>query len=168
MLSHCFVTSERVSDRPDQRLDHTPRKASKPFVNQVDALNSSDEVEHAFREFSTTHFGRRKRPSMRARFASLISTCPKKIPEHYDAQAVQLLISWRNRHVHGRSTENVSDDIKQMLMNASSKFHDDHSHLNIERMLDNYTRGNAPTLKEVSSLISIAHRVVWLRSIIRS
>jgi hypothetical protein len=119
---------------------------------------SPADVETLLRDFTAKHFGRRKRPSMRVRFSTLMALTDN-VPAHYDS-AVQFLISWRNRHVHGRSTERVSPETRSCLASASSQFYDDHAHLDVDRMIANYDAGNPPTLKEVSSLKAVVHRVV--------
>lgn len=131
------------------------------FASRIDSLaHSPDALEELLREFLPKHFGRRKRPSLRAKFAALVGLAPN-VPTHYDC-AIQLLISWRNRHAHGRSADRVSSHVLAGLRGASSLFYNDHAHLHVDRMIDNYDAGGSPTLKEVSSLISVTHRVVAL------
>ena len=108
--------------------------------------------------FQRAHFGRRHRPSMKARFEALSEYATGVLPA-YQA-GVQLLISWRNRHVHDDATDAISDSCLQALLTAKDYLFNNHSHLDVSRMLENYCKNNAPKLKEISSLISITHRAV--------
>lgn len=122
------------------------------------AANSYDVLERTLRDFSIRHFGRRKRPSMPLRFSTLVDLAGDVLPQYEDA--IHLLISWRNRHVHGRSVGRVSDAILSRLRKTADYFYENHSHLDVGRMISNYEENGSPTLKEASSLISVLHRVI--------
>ncbi|WP_339758103.1 hypothetical protein [uncultured Hoeflea sp.] len=126
--------------------------------NIVALTNSHDELERNLRDFTARHFGRRKRPSMPMRFSTLLELASGVLPQYRDA--IHFLISWRNRHVHGRSSGRVSNAILSELNNNADYFYENHSHLIVDRMIKNYNANGSPTLKEVSSLISVLHRVV--------
>lgn len=136
----------------------TPENVDALTQHLLQSRSSTDEVNKLLRDFSFKHFGRRKIPSMRSRFEALSSFAPS-IPSYYTA-AIHLLISWRNRHVHGQNDENISNDVTNKLLNNAGIFYEKHSNLDVQRLLEDYRNGSAPTLKEVSSLISISHRVV--------
>ncbi|CAO4150196.1 hypothetical protein PKCBPO_03120 [Methylorubrum thiocyanatum] len=152
-----ILRGEFQTDRSDV-VALSPRLV-REFAHQITSLTESPiNLEETLREFAAKHFGRRKRPSLRARFTSL-ATVASTVQAPYDL-AIQLLISWRNRHAHGRSTDRLSNQALSGLREASSFFYENHAHLDVARMIENYELGGAPTLKEVSSLISICHRVV--------
>jgi hypothetical protein len=152
-----ILTGDFQTDRSEvERLE--PNSVS-DFASQILTLADRPvELGKQLREFTAKHFGRRKRPGLPTRFTALVSQ-GTSVPKHY-VSAVHFLISWRNRHVHGRSTDKVSKDILSSLRDASSLFYEGHAHLDVDRMINNYESGNLPTLKEISSLISVSHRVI--------
>lgn len=154
-----LLRSEFQTDRSEARALST--RELEEFSRRLLEFGYKHEgLERQLRDFTKKHFGKRNRPSLRARFAALAELAGNISP-HYDC-AVQLLISWRNRQVHGRATERVSAEILLGLTQDAALFYRDHAHLDVERMIANYDTGGSPTLKEVSSLISVTHRVVAL------
>lgn len=117
-----------------------------------------DQLERDIKDFIKRHFGVRKKPSIRVRLDKLL-TLTDAVPNYYKA-AFHLLISWRNRHVHGDANDVLSVEMKNFLVQAKDFFYQNHGHLDVERLLENYEKNNSPTLKEISTLISVLHRVV--------
>lgn len=129
------------------------------FIKQLDLETQGfEKIESQFRSFQYDHFGIRKRQSLKARLDALISKYGG-VCDAYLA-SMHLLISWRNRHVHGDATDTVSDETQSILISNADLFYRDHSHLDIERTLSDYLDRKSPSLKELSSLISVSHRVV--------
>lgn len=154
-----LLRSEFQTDRSEAR---TPSlRELEEFSRRILNYDQDQQrLEKHLRDFTRKHFGNRKRPSLRARFEALTELAGN-IPAHYHC-AVQFLISWRNRQVHGRATERISAEVLSGLTDGAGLFYRDHAHLNVARMIANYNSGGSPTLKEVSSLISVTHRVVAL------
>ncbi|SNR70781.1 hypothetical protein [Paracoccus sediminis] len=129
------------------------------LISRIESVRQSPaELEECIRNFQRAHFGQRKRPSLRKRFVS-VANHAATVRESY-VSAVELLISWRNRHIHGDATEEISAETKKILKRDAKFFYDSHSHLDIERALSAYESRQSPSLKEMSSLISITHRSV--------
>lgn len=135
-----------------------PRLVTQLTADIAASAHSHDLLERTLREFTARHFGRRKRPSMSSRFSSLVNLANGVLPQYIDA--IQVLISWRNRHVHGRSAGRASDAILSGIRKNAAYFYENHAHLDVDRMIDNYDENGSPTLKEASSLISVLHRVI--------
>ncbi|UKV14851.1 hypothetical protein L6172_00765 [Thalassospiraceae bacterium SW-3-3] len=129
------------------------------FTKNIQTNSSKiEEIDKIIREFSHHHFGRKKRPSLVKRFDELVRTCGG-LPNEYQS-AIHLLISWRNRHVHGNAKDTISTSDRNKLSNNADFYMKEHSNLDVSRMLDNYLSHKSPTLKELSSLISMTHRSI--------
>ncbi|AML50193.1 hypothetical protein [Falsihalocynthiibacter arcticus] len=129
------------------------------FVAQLDLEKlGMEEIESQFRKFQHAHFGKRKRPSLKTRLDALISTYGG-VCDAYKA-SMHLFLSWRNRHVHGSAKDTISEETQQILVSSADLFYREHSHLDINRALNGYLDRKSPSLKELSSLISVSHRVI--------
>jgi hypothetical protein len=145
--------------------DGSPRRALNAkiiqnFVSQVvsDQQNDSTLLEN-ISTFYREHISvRRNRPRIEERFDSLVAAYPG-VPQHYSA-AIRLLVSWRNHHVHGDYSETINRETINQLKRGTELFKKDHSGTDINLTIDNYLSRGAPTLKELSTLISVAHRAV--------
>jgi len=151
------LRNEFQTDRSETRA-YNALAADKLIAELQTGKSDAKIAENLLREFAATHFGRRKRPSMPGRFDLLLSKAPN-VPQCYIA-SVQLLISWRNSHVHGETTYTISDKLIDDLISAGEYFHNQHSGLDIQSLVDRYTKDDAPTLKDISSLISVSHRTI--------
>ena len=116
-----------------------------------------DEIITKVREFNNKFGGKRKPLHIRARLDALSDAMPVN-PSHYLA-AVRLLVSWRNRHVH-QSDEQIATTDRDDLLNNKSIFWNDHSHTDIALTLQHYGEGEGPSLKDISTLVSVLQRAM--------
>ena len=120
------------------------------------------------KKFIERHYGKPRKPSLRARFDALndyvdsfsnnASTPPKVKPSY--VAAMTLLIVWRNIIVHEDSKDTFDSVKRQILLNDSKFFFDNHAAIDIEQTLDHFDKRQPPTLKDVSTLVSIMLRTV--------
>ena len=78
--------------------------------------------------------------------------------EDYLLAGASLLVHWRNRIVHS-STAQLTPTQRKALVDASEEIEQKFARLSVERLLSDFERG-LPTLKDVSSLISMTIRLV--------
>jgi hypothetical protein len=116
--------------------------------------------------FTDRALGRSRRTSIRSRAKALYDHCQSRTvsaasyapPAVYHA-AVELLVAWRNRLVHDSDEENLGDSYNVLLANAGF-LTENHAAIDIARTLATYKCGNPPTLKDVSTLVSILLRYI--------
>ncbi|RDV04505.1 hypothetical protein [Undibacter mobilis] len=134
---------------PADELAELTTAISNGAPNQILASISKIHSEH----------GEKRRPAhIRTRLNSLAASF-RGSPDYYLA-AVRLLVSWRNRHVH-QSDEVISETDRSALLQYSGIFQTDHSGTDISLTLQHYEdRKKGPTIKDVSTLVSVLQRVI--------
>lgn len=78
--------------------------------------------------------------------------------ETYNIAGAALLLHWRNRVVHSNSKASLAPRHLQLLRKASNEIEAEFSRLSVERLLKDFEAGQ-PTLKDISSLISMSIRM---------
>ena len=79
-------------------------------------------------------------------------------PKSYLIAGAALLIHWRNRVVHPRSRASLTPQQVKRLQAASQEIEQSFAGLSVERLLKDFEVGQ-PTLKDISSLISMSIRM---------
>lgn len=133
--------------------------AMKRHIAALQSLPEPMQFLSEVKEFGDVYFQKRKPKGVRARVAVLGATYDPEntiVSKHYLA-CVMLLVSWRNRYVHG-ATDTVSVQDRLTLEAAKQEIYDAHSHCDISKTLTHYDAGRGPSLKDVSTLVSITHR----------
>lgn len=120
------------------------------------------------REFIDRHYGKTSKASLRARVDELAAhlasfprnaSAPEKPRESYLA-AMTLLIAWRNKLVHEDSQDGI-DPVKRKAMSDDAEFfRQNHAAIDIDDTLRHFDDNLPPTLKDVSTLVSILLRTV--------
>jgi hypothetical protein len=111
--------------------------------------------------FVTDHVGRRRVPPLPVRLAKFAELSPS-LPKHYVA-CLRLLISWRNRHVHDAVDDWVGLQVESSITAERAYFREQHSGLDVDRTLEHYHAADgAPTLKDISSLVSVLQRAIGI------
>ncbi|MDH6199322.1 hypothetical protein M2272_005993 [Mycobacterium frederiksbergense] len=77
-----------------------------------------------------------------------------------EKELVQLLLVWRNKVVHTRSRDGVPAELKQRLLDDRSRISTGYRGLDIRRAIEAASRGDAPSFKEITSLVTAAHNFV--------
>ncbi len=135
--------------------------------NKLLSLSASD-ARAAIRIFSEKHYGKTNRPSLRARFDALVdyttqfsenSKAPPRVRPSYVA-AITLLIAWRNLLVHESSKDVLTDEKRDQLLNDSEYLRKNHAEVDVTDTLSHFDAHKSPTLKDVSTLVSILLRAV--------
>jgi hypothetical protein len=78
----------------------------------------------------------------------------------YRISAVVLLVHWRNRIVHRGSNSKLTQEQKFALQANEEKIANDYKRLSVDCLLCHFEE-RRPTLKDISSLISICLNVAW-------
>ena len=121
-----------------------------------------------FGKFADIHYGKMIKATSRRRFdeiclivgqTSVNSQAPPQPRASYVA-AVHLLVCWRNVQVHEVSHDTLSLENRLALMADASFLKQNHAGVDIGITLNNYDRRSPPTLKDVSTLVSILLRTV--------
>jgi len=154
-----LLRGEIIEDRSESRPFVTTHIIDKFLSNITTSKDDVGQFLKRITEFHRSYISiRRRRPRIEDRFDALLDSYPG-LSEHYRA-AIHLLISWRNHHVHGDYSETIDHQTMNQLRRGADLFKADHSGTDIDRALQNYRSGGAPTLKELSTLISVTHRSV--------
>lgn len=120
------------------------------------------------RAFTEKHYGKAHTPSLRARFDALVeytrdfppnAAAPAPLKESYSA-AVTLLLVWRNLIVHDERKDSLSEIKRLALVADAACLEKDHAAIDIQKTLDQFDARKPPTLKDVSTLVSILLRSV--------
>lgn len=75
---------------------------------------------------------------------------------------VDLLICWRNRLVHFKADNNISENSKTILLKQCDKISDDYSGLSVVECIESFEHSKSPRFKEVAALIRAAHQYVYM------
>lgn len=129
-------------------------KARADFLSGIANAISDDALWEVVGVFKKTYGEERKSLGVRRRLARLVDAYP--LPPHYHA-ALDLLVSWRNRHVH-ESGEELSDGQRSALLFGHYAFCEFHSGTSISTTLEHYDERRGPSLKDISTLISV---LIW-------
>lgn len=158
----CLIADETLRSVLIGEPQVTTAPASLVPVFELDELKKTleqarpHEIIDAVSDFAFKFGGKKRPPHIRARFDALTKTFPA--PTYYLA-AVRLLVSWRNRHVH-QSKDKVTQDDESELVRNSTLFWDEHSNTDISMTLTRYHERNGPSLKDISTLISVLQRTI--------
>jgi hypothetical protein len=96
------------------------------------------------------------RPTFYERLDALHAAFPGARAEHL--LAMNLLANWRNRFAHGDYKFALTDKECEVIAQTAAFFRDNHGGADIQAALDRYTRSQAPTLLDLSTLIASAQR----------
>lgn len=119
-------------------------------------------------EFSKRHCGEHTRPSLRARHEKLFnfSTHHKAVqakalaPSKHYFSAIELLIAWKNELVHDTDEGQLGNDAIKVLTAKSQDFSSEHAGIDINQTIDRYRNKLEPSLKDISTLVSVLLRYV--------
>lgn len=73
---------------------------------------------------------------------------------------VALAVIWRNRLIHSLADNEVPDGLREQLLRSVDDIRNDYRGLDVERTILAAARGDAPTLKEATSVIAACHAFV--------
>jgi len=73
---------------------------------------------------------------------------------------VRAAYSWRNRVVHGETSNRVSPELRSLLLPARDEISEEYRGLDIERFLSSADGSEIPTFKETASTIAAAHKLI--------
>lgn len=121
------------------------------YRTKIQKMNSVFEA--SFSEKINAIDGRASRLSAVASTLNLSSTDPKLL-------MTLLAIKWRNAVVHSDTARRVGNQLKSDLRSKKTAISQVHRGLDIERTLESFESGQAPTFKEVASFISAAQGLV--------
>lgn len=126
------------------------------------------ELRKALKEFTDKFCGKVKRPSIRRRLECLYEYCSKvpenschpQMPRGSYYSAVELLLAWRNVLVHDPETDQLGSSALNILRQDSEYFLANHAQTDIGNLIVRYEEHACPTLKDVSTLVSVLNRFV--------
>lgn len=174
---------EEPSPLRDSRLKSVLR-AEKQFEvegetitsNSIDSLASElkgaqadkEKLRKLLKGFTERYSGKSRDPSIRMRLSSLYEHCmqipvcagrpPMPRPSYFSA--IELLIAWRNVLVHDAESDQLGSNALEVLLADKDDLQNLHAGIDISTMIDRYNLRVAPSLKEVSTLVSIFMRFV--------
>lgn len=130
--------------------------------------DSPTDVKRYLAEFSERHCGEYRRPSLRARHEKLFTFSTQQqvvqaralAPSKHYFSAIELLIAWRNELVHDTDEAQLSSDAMKVLAAESQAFASEHAGIDINQTVDRYQNKQEPSLKDISTLVSILLRYV--------
>jgi hypothetical protein len=161
-LDPCLITDQSLRSilvrEPQVTSAQSKNLPASELTELAGVLNhaGSDEIINRVVGFANKFGSKKRPPHIRARLDALSNKFPA--PAYYLA-AVRLLVSWRNRHVH-QSGEKITAIDEAELVDNKAIFWDQHSHTDISTTLDHYRKGRGPTLKDISTLVSVLQRTV--------
>lgn len=100
-----------------------------------------------------------RRPKIHERLDKLESVFKVVKPDSY-MTLMHLLICWRNRVVHSNSKDELDAGEGQKLKADAAYFKREHSNIDISLTVDHFKEGKFPTIKDLSTMISVTHRVL--------
>lgn len=133
-------------------------------LNEV--IDRPSEIKSTLREFLEKFCGKQKTPSLNARCSALyshvqalsgsaISAIPLRSSYH---SAVVLLIAWRNVLVHDMDTDPLDPKVALDLIADQEYLATNHAGIDIVKTLERYESKSEPSLKDISTLVSILMR----------
>lgn len=158
-----------------REMEHTPSSLTLQS-SDVNALSASlissagdqSKLRKNLKDFTERFCGKLKRPSIRRRLQCLYeycqnlpanSTCPA-MPHNTYYSAVELLLAWRNVLVHDPDKDQLGSDALIRLSNDADYYKKNHANIDINSLIERYKESTAPTLKDVSTLVSVLIRFV--------
>jgi len=158
-----------------REMEHTA--SSKALAdNDIQALalalgeykDNQHELRKVLKEFTDKFCGKVKRPSIRRRLECLFEYCsqvPKNschpsMPRGSYYSSVELILAWRNVLVHDPETDQLGSNALNVLRQDSEYFLANHAQTDIESLIARYEEHACPTLKDVSTLVSVLNRFV--------
>jgi hypothetical protein len=75
---------------------------------------------------------------------------------------VRISVIWRNRLVHFRPRDKVDSSLSGALIESREAIASEYRGLDVERLLSSISKADAPTLKEITSLVRAAHNFTSL------
>jgi hypothetical protein len=103
--------------------------------------------------------GKQRRPTVAERLEALGNRYPGQARDEQFA-AIHLLVTWRNVFVHRDYRFGLSTKARRALTDGAAYFRTEHSGADIFEMLKRFDERKPPTLGDLSTLISVAHRVL--------
>jgi hypothetical protein len=116
------------------------------------------EAEGLLRSFRTKHLSRAFRPGMLPRFDSLMSLCPT-VPANHRA-AVHFLVIWRNRHVHGDTTDSVARLIESDWQRGFPELRRSNARADGDGLLKRFVGQQDPTADDLTTLLGLLHMTI--------
>lgn len=121
-----------------------------------------------FKGFADRHYGKTVKATLRGRFAEICdaisqfspNSAAPACPKASYVAAVHLLVCWRNRQVHEESFDTFDAVHRESLVADAANLKNDHADIDILKTLTHYDGRTPPTLKDVSTLVSILLRTV--------
>ena len=133
-------------------------------LNEV--IDRPSEIKSVLRDFSEKFCGKQKTLSLNARCGGLfshaqtlngaaISAIPLRPSYH---SAVVLLVAWRNVLVHDMDTDPLDPKVASDLIADKEYLAAEHAGIDFEKTLERYSSKSEPSLKDISTLVSILMR----------
>lgn len=133
-------------------------------LNEV--VDRPSEIKLALREFLEKFCGKQKTPSLNARCSALssyvqalsgssVSEIPLRPSYH---SAVTLLIAWRNVLVHDMDKDPLDPKVSLDLIADKEYMSANHAGIDFVQTLERYESKSEPSLKDISTLVSILMR----------
>lgn len=176
---------ELPSPIDDEKLRSTLRREPQTYTQPAKKLNEAalasfssellefkdnpQELKKKLAAFTLTYCGKQKVPSIRRRHSALFDYCAglppnpttlPQVPKHSYFAAVELLIAWRNVLVHDSDKDELGSNAIAVLQADAAALKQDHAAVSIQETIDRYTDKKEPTLKDISTLVSILLRYV--------
>lgn len=137
-------------------------------VSLLTSKESTVAVKRIISEFAESYCGKQQRPSIRVRHEALYKYCTSHTlvavknasPPKVYFSAIQLLIAWRNVLIHDIEDDPLGSDAVSVLRSNAKQLEVDHSGIDINQTLKNYFNKVEPTLKDISTLVSILLKYV--------
>lgn len=128
----------------------------------------SDARRSLLREFTERYCGKSSRPSIRVRLAAINKYCKlipviagsPPMPRESYFSCVELMIAWRNQLVHDPETDQLGSDALSILAADWEGLGKAHASIDVNAMIAAYQDRAAPTLKEISTLVSVFMKYV--------
>jgi hypothetical protein len=100
-----------------------------------------------------------RRPKISERLEKIENIFNIVEPKSYMA-LMHLLFCWRNNVTHSNSRDNIEPTKEQLLKADKDYFKNNHSNINIIETIKHFKSGDLPTLKDLSTMIAVSHRVL--------
>ncbi|MDA8154646.1 MAG: hypothetical protein M0003_18360 [Acidithiobacillus sp.] len=165
--------SVKAALRGEVQTINEPNKITDSVIDELKkkllaSKQSTVEVKRTISEFSELYCGKRQPQSIRLRHEKLYNYCADNksaeaksaLPPKVYFSAIQLLISWRNLLIHDSEYDSLSGDAVSVLRDHAEMLMIEHSGVDINKTIENYSNKIEPTLKDISTLVSILLRYV--------
>lgn len=159
--------------RKEMQTVSTPKQITESVIEDLKKrlLGSKETtvaVKRIISEFAESYCGKQQRPSIRVRHEILYKYCASRnsvaekntLPPKVYFSAIQLLIAWRNVLIHDIEDDPLGGEAISVLRSNAKTLEVDHSGIDINQTIENYLNKKEPTLKDISTLVSILLRYV--------